>query len=303
MIPIKEFEPWGLDQQQTFHNEALQIYGEKILARRVWTAEDFQKGLVTRCTTCSAGISQNEKQAIDVKASGGTFTLTFNAQTTSALAWNIDAAALQTALEGLSSIGVGNVTAIGGPGGTTPFTIEFIGVKAKTEQTLITANSALLTGSPAYVSILEAQLGQNQQSDVASVYQQPGDVYCTDCYGTGFTGGFEPTIYLTYAIFTDETQDVNQTREGVVFPKTPQGDFSHTPDFEENDLFVRVRTWDANGTAPADGGEEGRYLFREVKPITLRTSPALPIESLIVGQRAPVTRLPDTHHLQQVPVQ
>ncbi len=39
----------------------------------------------------------------------GTYTLTQNGQTTSAIAWDASAATIQTALEALSSVGTGNV--------------------------------------------------------------------------------------------------------------------------------------------------------------------------------------------------
>ncbi len=46
---------------------------------------------------------------ITITATGGTFTVTYGGQTTSALAFNISAASLQTALEGLSTIGTGKI--------------------------------------------------------------------------------------------------------------------------------------------------------------------------------------------------
>ena len=45
---------------------------------------------------------------LTVSATGGTFTITYSGQTTSALAFNISASSLKTALEGLSTIGSGN---------------------------------------------------------------------------------------------------------------------------------------------------------------------------------------------------
>lgn len=76
----------------------------------------------------------------------GTFTLTFNGQTTSALAFDIVAADLKTALEGISSTGV--VTVTGGPGNTTAFTITFTGYLANTDLA-ITGNFASLVGGAA----------------------------------------------------------------------------------------------------------------------------------------------------------
>jgi hypothetical protein len=44
---------------------------------------------------------------------GGTFTLSFSGQTTAAIAYNASAATVQAALQGLSSIGSGNVLVAG----------------------------------------------------------------------------------------------------------------------------------------------------------------------------------------------
>lgn len=52
----------------------------------------------------------NEQQTITIDAAGGTFTITFSGQTTAALDWNASAATVQTALQGLSTIGAGNIT-------------------------------------------------------------------------------------------------------------------------------------------------------------------------------------------------
>lgn len=62
----------------------------------------------------------------------GTFTLTFGANTTTALNYNDAAATVQAALEALASIGVGNVSVTGGPTGTADLTITFIGALAAT---------------------------------------------------------------------------------------------------------------------------------------------------------------------------
>ncbi len=65
----------------------------------------------------------------------GTYTLTFDGETTSGIAYNASAAAVQTALEGLATIGSGNVEVSGGEGVTDGVTswfylIEFVGALA-----------------------------------------------------------------------------------------------------------------------------------------------------------------------------
>ena len=60
---------------------------------------------------------------------GGTFTLSYGGQTTAALAFNATAATIQAALQGLSSVGAGNMTVSGGAGG--PWTISLAGTLAR----------------------------------------------------------------------------------------------------------------------------------------------------------------------------
>jgi len=86
----------------------------------------------------------NEKVTLTMSGSpaGGTFTLTFGGQTTAAIAYNANAAAIQTALEALSSILRGNVVVTG----TGPFTVEFINALGKQNLGAVTADSSSLTG-------------------------------------------------------------------------------------------------------------------------------------------------------------
>ena len=100
----------------------------------VATLADGGVGLGVNTTTTGSG-SANEVQTVLVRASAGTFTLTFGGQTTGSLAWNISAAALQTALGGLSSIGSGNVAVNQSPtvGGTLS-TITFQGTLANANE-------------------------------------------------------------------------------------------------------------------------------------------------------------------------
>ncbi|OBK14084.1 hypothetical protein [Mycobacterium asiaticum] len=88
--------------------------------------------------------SQSESQLLTVDATGGTFTATFKGQTTGAVAENATASTLQTALEGLSTIGAGNVAVSGSAGG--PYTIKFQGALASTDVPLLTTDASSLTG-------------------------------------------------------------------------------------------------------------------------------------------------------------
>jgi hypothetical protein len=91
--------------------------------------------------------------AITGGPTGGDFTLTFDGQTTAAIAYDATASAVQTALEALSNIAPGDVVVAGGPLPTTAVTVTFMGAYEGINVPALTANGAGLTGgtSPAVV--------------------------------------------------------------------------------------------------------------------------------------------------------
>ncbi len=65
---------------------------------------------VGTATQGAAGTNEVQVISVDAAVTGGTFTLTFNGQTTAALAWNATVAQVQAALAALSTVGAGNVS-------------------------------------------------------------------------------------------------------------------------------------------------------------------------------------------------
>ena len=94
----------------------------------------------------TAGVSEVQTLAVTGTPTGGTFTLTFKGQTTAPIAYNAASTAVDSALEALSTIGAGNVVCAGGPLPGSPVTVTFAGALAASDQPLITANGASLTG-------------------------------------------------------------------------------------------------------------------------------------------------------------
>lgn len=90
----------------------------------------------------------NEVQSIAISGSptGGTFTLTYDGQTTGAIAYNASAAAVQAALEAISNIDSGDVACSGGPLPGTAVTVTFQNKLGGKNVSLLTANSSGLTG-------------------------------------------------------------------------------------------------------------------------------------------------------------
>jgi hypothetical protein len=105
----------------------------------------------TAPTVSAAGTNEVQTVTLGGTVAAHTFTLTFGANTTSALASDTATAAqVQAALQGLASIGAGNAVVSGVAGG--PFTVTFVGTLANTNVAQMTATA--LTGSTAVVATL-----------------------------------------------------------------------------------------------------------------------------------------------------
>lgn len=90
---------------------------------------------------------------------GGTFSLTFDGQTASGIAYNANAAAVQTALEALSNLIPGDVTVTGGPGPGAPYTVTFAGTLGDVPQ--MTAVGAFTGGTAPAVAVTTGTPGSN----------------------------------------------------------------------------------------------------------------------------------------------
>lgn len=120
-----------------------------------------------------ASYHAKEVQELTVSATGGTFTLKFEAQSTPALPFNASASEVEAKLNALASIRGhfggfpestdGSVTVSGGPGneaGSSPYTITFNGALAYKDVAQLTANAASLTGGSASAVLTTTQQGK-----------------------------------------------------------------------------------------------------------------------------------------------
>lgn len=96
-----------------------------------------------------AGTDEVQSIAITGAPTGGDYTLTFNGQTTAPIAWDATSAAVQTALEALSNINVGDVVTAGGPHPGTPITVTFHGQYEDQDVAEMTGDGSGLTGGAA----------------------------------------------------------------------------------------------------------------------------------------------------------
>lgn len=119
-------------------NQSMDVFPIRVASQSPqYTADNEAAKFMATCSITSrplqgaavpaAGTDEVQTITITGTPTGGTFTLTFSGQTTSAIAYNAAASAVQSALEGLSNIAPGDITCAGGPLPGTPVTVNFGG--------------------------------------------------------------------------------------------------------------------------------------------------------------------------------
>lgn len=122
-------------------------------------------------------LPQSEVQVLTISGSptGGSFTLTFPIgdtvlNTTQAINYNADRAAIQLLLEALPSIGKGNVSVSGGPLPNEPVQILFTGDLAYSDVPKLTADTGSLTGGTAVTfAITTVKSGIDQMDETVAI--------------------------------------------------------------------------------------------------------------------------------------
>lgn len=174
----------------------------------------------------------NELQTVTITGTptGGTFTLTLDGFTTATIAYNATAAAVQTALEALPNLEVGDVTVGGGPGPGTPYTVTFTGSLGGVNVSQMTAAHAFTGGASPNISVATTTPGTDAVSDVPAVPAGAvlGDVYLdTTWAGLGTTQLLECYgMDLSIGERMSRTMPINKSKssDGVI----DVGDQEHT---------------------------------------------------------------------------
>ena len=120
--------------------------------------------------------------SIAVDATGGTFTITVDAQTTTAIAHDATAATVQAALEVLPSVGAGLVVVTGGPGaagGASPYAIQWSLGNAPA----VTTGAGALTGGAGTATVTSSAAGAAGDHFGSSIALSGGTVV-VGAYGT-----------------------------------------------------------------------------------------------------------------------
>ena len=301
MLVVKYQENWATDHRQIWHAEALQMLGERIVFRHRWNIQDFSVGRVQRCTVCSASQHVNENQRVRVLgATGGTFKLIFNDEVTADIPFDQTAAGLKDALLQLDSIeSEEDIITVGDAVNLNDGVIlEFRGNWAfRSDVPMLEADYTNLLGGGS-VEIIQTQAGmggEEQRWDAIETYKQSGNTWCMNCFGVGFNGGFEPIIYVTYALISDQQAETTRSQSGVMQRADPQVQFSYEPAVQEFDIIARVFNWEDDGITPRE--VSGRFILKECRPETLRTGPGTTDDSLSFAppQFKDIYKIPDSH--------
>ena len=130
-------------------------------------------------TNATYATGANEVQTLTISGSptGGTFKLRYRGVTTAALAYNINAAALQTAIQGLSSVGAGNMLT----SGSGPITITGAAAFAGQLLDLIeVVESALTGGTSPTVTVVKTTPGGLTEYPIVPVMPNHWNVYVAE---------------------------------------------------------------------------------------------------------------------------
>ncbi|MEX1027809.1 MAG: PPC domain-containing protein [Candidatus Paceibacterota bacterium] len=101
----------------------------------------------------SLGTTQNEVQQVVLPtATGGSWTLDFDGQSTAAIGYGATAAEMQSALEDLSNLATGDVSVSGAGTDASPYLVTFQGELANSDVAQLTADGSQLLGVAAAIS-------------------------------------------------------------------------------------------------------------------------------------------------------
>ncbi|MGW1468561.1 hypothetical protein ACWCPT_29970 [Streptomyces sp. NPDC002308] len=140
---------------QTLHwTEASKYQPERKLRSGIPLAKNTTTGLYE---PYAAVTNEVQTATITGAPTGGTFTLTYNGQTTAAIAYNATAATVQAALIALSNLAPGDVVVTGNASG--PYTLTFGGTLLGDNVVSLTATASLTGGTTPGVTMATTTAG------------------------------------------------------------------------------------------------------------------------------------------------
>lgn len=137
---------------------------------------------------------------------------------------------------------------------------------------------------------------------LANLYKQSADSYCQNCYGTGWEGGYRPTIHVTWAIFEDFPGQWDWTRYGLEKQEGMGVQLPPVPDVGIGDIIARVEEFAEDGVTPTQVARR-MMIVGPVMRETLRTGPRHAVDDYqLTGQIGRVAVIPEHHPALSVPL-
>jgi hypothetical protein len=146
-----------------------------------------------------AGLDEVQTVTITGTPTGGTFTLTYDGQTTGAIAYNATAATVKSALAALSNIKAEDITVAGGPGPGTPYTVTFNGGATDGRNvSQMTTTGSLTGGSSPTVAVTTTTAGGGALTvNGISIASQTYDNATAGSVLPGFPDQIDALLYTT----------------------------------------------------------------------------------------------------------
>ncbi len=172
-VPVIRFFGAGLTQQATIEargvqmptpiGTAFEVVSTTVVTSFAYTHKDKDSDVgygavalwirIGATVVFTTGADERQLLTLTGGPTGGTFTITFEGQTTAPIAWNANANTIRDALVALSNVGTGEVpvanTGVVNTFDQSPMSVSFTGALGRSNRTQMTANSAGLTGGTA----------------------------------------------------------------------------------------------------------------------------------------------------------
>ena len=170
----------------------------------------------------------NEVQTITITGTptGGTFTLTFQGETTAAIAYNATAAAVKTALVAASSdLTADDVTVTGGPGPGTPYVVTFIGSQeGGQDQPAITASGSFTGGTTPAIAVTQTTTGAAGATDGRQTAANIVGICMTFLPWQLIEGDREVSVIYEADVYQDRCYELDAAGARVALTNTTAGE-------------------------------------------------------------------------------
>ncbi len=193
-VHVRPYRPMGV-KATTMVSHGKPLANVKVMGDMAYLDQLYLLSSLLQKVSPTTPVSNGKWNVTVGAASAGSFSLTFNGQTTAAIAYNASAAVVQTALEQLNTIGVGRVIVTG----TAPnWLVTFVGPLSTTVLSLTGAAVVALTGG-AFASTVDAAAVNTRRWTIFPGYLTPDTVqtFSLEKGVSGASGLAQKFAYLT----------------------------------------------------------------------------------------------------------